>query len=131
MKMPNNKTNSETSCIESKLRPCLIRTFTDPDLYARLKKDSKISAKKNNFTQVPSLFVSTLSIFSNRSPASILNDGDDDVFLDNPEDSINGPSVRFHISSSSFTSISSLSSIQSDDNPEANLNTARRRCSTF
>jgi hypothetical protein len=60
--MPKNKTNSESSSIESKSRIYLIRTLTDPDLHARLKEEEKISAKKNNFTQTRSLF----SIYAKR-----------------------------------------------------------------
>ncbi len=72
--MPNNKSNSETSSIESQCRACLTRTFTDPDLYARLKEQERIS-KKNNFHRSYSLSFS--SIFSIHT----FNSLDDEVFL--------------------------------------------------
>jgi hypothetical protein len=54
--MPNNKTNYETSSIETKYRSCVTRTFTDPDLHARLKEEEN-SIKKIIFINLnPNLF---------------------------------------------------------------------------
>lgn len=72
--MLNKKTNSETFLIETTCRSCLTRTFTDPDLHARLQEEEN-SIKKNNFQQ--SQLKSFSSVFSNRSVSS-----DEEVFLD-------------------------------------------------
>lgn len=97
--MPNNKTHSEKTNIESKCRVCLTRTLTDPDLHARLKEEERISVKKNNFHRFRSLSFS--SVFSDET-ASLL-----------PRTPYHTPnsssaSVKFYFSSSSLSGTSEI-----------------------
>lgn len=110
--MPNNKTTSEISSIESKCRVCLTRTLTDPDLHARLKGEERISMKKNNFHRFR--FLSFSSVFSDDTASSL-------------------PRTPYHTPSSSYASIvkfyfssSSSSEISETDCNDTN-NSAYRR----
>lgn len=120
--MPNNKTNSETSSIETKCRSCLTRTFTDPDLHARLKEEENF-IKKNNSHRSRSLSFS--SDFFNNTSAFVLQETNDEAFL---------PSTPFPTPNSSCNSIpifyiSSASS--SERGSHEDMDSATRRRYTF
>lgn len=114
--MPNNKTNSETSRIETTCQMCLIRTLTDPDLHARLKEAEKNARKKNNFYRSQSKSFSSVTSSNSSIPRT-----------PNHTPSSSYASVKFFFSSSStsFCSLSS-SSIARVDNYEDNYGAHRR-----
>lgn len=105
--MPNNKSNLEISSIKSKCRACLTRTFTDPDLHARLKEQERISVKKNSFYRSRSQSFS--SIFRDASASGLsLQETKEKVLPGTPSPAPNSSCTKiFYFSSSSSSEFDS------------------------